>query len=124
MQSAGCRIVPLTRFPLCPAGVPGMVSGMLRHLHSLRTMRRDKGWWVLMLCMGCKACTVRLYILFICPSAMLDAWCCPPQDPTFAGGSRERAHVSAWVAQGAMLAWVHVHGGVRLALSCVEPKHV
>jgi threonyl-tRNA synthetase len=26
------------------AGVPGMVAGMLRHLHSLRLMRRDQGW--------------------------------------------------------------------------------
>lgn len=26
------------------AGVPGMVAGMLRHLHSLRLMRRDYGW--------------------------------------------------------------------------------
>nr|CCC51701.1 putative alternative oxidase [Trypanosoma vivax Y486] len=26
------------------AGVPGMVGGMLRHLTSLRQMRRDKGW--------------------------------------------------------------------------------
>jgi hypothetical protein len=26
------------------AGVPGMVAGMVRHLHSLRLMRRDKGW--------------------------------------------------------------------------------
>ncbi|GIL43101.1 hypothetical protein Vafri_893, partial [Volvox africanus] len=26
------------------AGVPGMVAGMLRHLKSLRTMRRDQGW--------------------------------------------------------------------------------
>ncbi|CAE7913983.1 alxA [Symbiodinium sp. KB8] len=26
------------------AGVPGMVGGMLRHLHSLRTMERDYGW--------------------------------------------------------------------------------
>lgn len=26
------------------AGVPGMVSGMLRHLRSLRTMQRDNGW--------------------------------------------------------------------------------
>jgi hypothetical protein len=25
------------------AGIPGMVGGMLRHLHSLRTMRRDHG---------------------------------------------------------------------------------
>jgi hypothetical protein len=25
------------------AGIPGMVGGMLRHLHSLRTMRRDQG---------------------------------------------------------------------------------
>ena len=26
------------------AGVPGMVGGMLRHLRSLRGMRRDNGW--------------------------------------------------------------------------------
>jgi len=26
------------------AGVPGMVAGMLRHMRSLRTMKRDKGW--------------------------------------------------------------------------------
>jgi len=26
------------------AGVPGMVAGMCRHLHSLRLMRRDHGW--------------------------------------------------------------------------------
>ena len=26
------------------AGVPGMVAGMLRHMRSLRTMRRDHGW--------------------------------------------------------------------------------
>ena len=26
------------------AGVPGMVAGMLRHLRSLRTMKRDNGW--------------------------------------------------------------------------------
>jgi len=26
------------------AGVPGMVGGMVRHLHSLRLMRRDRGW--------------------------------------------------------------------------------
>lgn len=26
------------------AGVPGMVAGMLRHLRSLRTMKRDHGW--------------------------------------------------------------------------------
>ncbi|CAE7031090.1 alxA [Symbiodinium natans] len=26
------------------AGVPGMVAGMVRHLHSLRLMRRDHGW--------------------------------------------------------------------------------
>ena len=25
------------------AGVPGMVSGMLRHMRSLRTMKRDNG---------------------------------------------------------------------------------
>ncbi len=29
------------------AGVPGMVAGMLRHLHSLRRMKRDNGWYVL-----------------------------------------------------------------------------
>lgn len=27
------------------AGVPGMVGGMLRHLHSLRRMKRDNGWY-------------------------------------------------------------------------------
>lgn len=26
------------------AGVPGMVSGMLRHMRSLRSMKRDNGW--------------------------------------------------------------------------------
>jgi hypothetical protein len=26
------------------AGVPGMVAGMCRHLHSLRLMKRDNGW--------------------------------------------------------------------------------
>ena len=26
------------------AGVPGMVAGMLRHLHSMRRMTRDNGW--------------------------------------------------------------------------------
>jgi ubiquinol oxidase len=26
------------------AGVPGMVAGMLRHLRSMRAMRRDNGW--------------------------------------------------------------------------------
>jgi hypothetical protein len=26
------------------AGVPGMVAGMLRHLHSLRRLQKDKGW--------------------------------------------------------------------------------
>ncbi|KAF2768884.1 alternative oxidase [Teratosphaeria nubilosa] len=26
------------------AGVPGMVAGMLRHLHSMRKMKRDNGW--------------------------------------------------------------------------------
>jgi len=26
------------------AGVPGMVAGMLRHLHSMRRMKRDQGW--------------------------------------------------------------------------------
>lgn len=27
------------------AGVPGMVGGMLRHLRSLRRMKRDNGWY-------------------------------------------------------------------------------
>jgi len=27
------------------AGVPGMVGGMLRHMHSLRKMKRDNGWY-------------------------------------------------------------------------------
>lgn len=26
------------------AGVPGIVAGMLRHLHSMRRMKRDNGW--------------------------------------------------------------------------------
>jgi len=26
------------------AGVPGMVAGMLRHMHSMRRMKRDNGW--------------------------------------------------------------------------------
>jgi ubiquinol oxidase len=26
------------------AGVPGMVAGMMRHLRSMRTMKRDNGW--------------------------------------------------------------------------------
>lgn len=26
------------------AGVPGMVAGMLRHLHSMRRLKRDHGW--------------------------------------------------------------------------------
>lgn len=26
------------------AGVPGMVAGMIRHLHSLRALRRDRAW--------------------------------------------------------------------------------
>ena len=28
------------------AGVPGMVAGMLRHLHSIRRLQRDNGWYV------------------------------------------------------------------------------
>ena len=28
------------------AGVPGMVAGSLRHLHSLRRLNRDNGWYV------------------------------------------------------------------------------
>lgn len=36
----------LTRFIFLEsiAGVPGMVAGMVRHLHSLRLLRSDKGW--------------------------------------------------------------------------------
>lgn len=36
----------LTRFIFLEsiAGVPGMVGGMLRHLRSLRKMKRDNGW--------------------------------------------------------------------------------
>lgn len=26
------------------AGVPGMIAGMLRHLHSIRRLKRDNGW--------------------------------------------------------------------------------
>lgn len=29
------------------AGVPGMVAGMLRHLHSMRRMKRDNGWYAM-----------------------------------------------------------------------------
>jgi Alternative oxidase. len=38
----------ITRFVFLEsvAGVPGMVAGMLRHLKSIRRMRRDNGWWV------------------------------------------------------------------------------
>lgn len=38
----------LTRFIFLEsvAGVPGMVGGMLRHLRSLRKMKRDNGWYV------------------------------------------------------------------------------
>ena len=28
------------------AGVPGMVGGMLRHLNSMRRLKRDNGWYV------------------------------------------------------------------------------
>jgi hypothetical protein len=28
------------------AGVPGMVAGMVRHLNSIRGLRRDNGWFV------------------------------------------------------------------------------
>lgn len=36
----------LTRFIFLEsiAGVPGMVAGMLRHLHSIRRLKRDNGW--------------------------------------------------------------------------------
>lgn len=36
----------LTRFVFLEsvAGVPGMVAGMLRHLHSLRRLQKDRGW--------------------------------------------------------------------------------
>ena len=34
-----------SRLIVCGAtGVPGMVGGMLRHMKSLRSMRRDNGW--------------------------------------------------------------------------------
>jgi len=29
------------------AGVPGMVAGMVRHLNSIRQLRRDNGWYVI-----------------------------------------------------------------------------
>ena len=32
------------------AGVPGMAAGMLRHLHSMRRMKRDNGWYVICSC--------------------------------------------------------------------------
>ena len=36
--------VTLTQYLLLHLGVPGMVGGMLRHMKSLRSMRRDNGW--------------------------------------------------------------------------------
>ena len=35
-----CGVIMVSRY----AGVPGMVGGMLRHMRSLRSMRRDNGW--------------------------------------------------------------------------------
>jgi hypothetical protein len=29
------------------AGVPGMVAGMVRHLNSIRQLRRDNGWYAI-----------------------------------------------------------------------------
>ena len=46
-QQAGGSAAPPTlaeALPPVAAGVPGMVAGMLRHLHSLRRMERDHGW--------------------------------------------------------------------------------
>ena len=31
-------------YEYCSSGVPGMVGGMLRHMRSLRSMKRDNGW--------------------------------------------------------------------------------
>lgn len=31
------------------AGVPGMVAGMIRHLNSMRRMKRDNGWYAVRL---------------------------------------------------------------------------
>lgn len=35
-----CRFIFLESI----AGVPGMIAGMLRHLHSIRRLKRDNGW--------------------------------------------------------------------------------
>ncbi|KAK9466415.1 alternative oxidase-domain-containing protein [Lipomyces arxii] len=42
------------------AGVPGMVGGMVRHLHSLRALRRDKAWIETLLE---EACNERMHLL-------------------------------------------------------------
>lgn len=60
VQDSGWQLtaLPTARDPCCTcsqwlrrmifletvAGVPGMVAGVLRHLMSLRTMKRDHGW--------------------------------------------------------------------------------
>lgn len=44
------------------AGVPGMVGGMIRHLHSLRLMKRDYGW-IHTLLEEVRSCTVCLSFL-------------------------------------------------------------
>lgn len=50
-KSFACQAVWLTPALLClnaclpaVAAVPGMVAGMVRHLQSLRFMKRDHGW--------------------------------------------------------------------------------
>lgn len=40
----GRKIIRRIVFLESIAGVPGMVAAMIRHLHSLRRMKRDNGW--------------------------------------------------------------------------------
>ena len=47
------------------AGVPGMVGGMIRHLHSLRLMRRDNGWIHTLLEEGRSRAAVNCHIVII-----------------------------------------------------------
>ena len=43
-QMTGKKYMTRNVFLESVAGVPGMVAGMLRHLRSMRKMRRDNGW--------------------------------------------------------------------------------
>lgn len=62
------------------AGVPGMIAGMLRHLHSIRRLKRDNGWIETLLeesynermhLLVCLACAGTPPTLFLCKKP----WC-------------------------------------------------